>query len=92
MVNQDPSKTKAPNAGPGALANLFLSLELSRSSYQDLFSDLSITPKDQRSIKENNRACGASASSFVLLPFVRSAAIPSSEEDIFAFADDPQCC
>jgi hypothetical protein len=35
---------KAPNTGPGALANLLLSLVLTRSSLKDLFSDLSTTP------------------------------------------------
>lgn len=37
-------KTKAPSAWPGALANLFLSLELPRASYQDMFSGLATTP------------------------------------------------
>lgn len=39
-------KTKAPNAGPGALANLIPSAGITQIKFSDLFSGLATTPKD----------------------------------------------
>jgi hypothetical protein len=45
-ISPPAEKRKPPTRGRGLWLILFLSLVLTKSSFKDMFSDLSITPKD----------------------------------------------